>query len=116
MRDGGQVTFCNLTNAASEGLMPSMRLVPVKTAYFEERAVGYGRFYTAKGVNEQIDLLIRVWRDASVRIGMYAVIEMSENDGQYRITNVQQLLDDDGLKVTDITLQRMDDLYDYGEA
>ena len=112
MRDSGKVTFCTLTNTATAGFMPAMRLVVSSEAFFEERAVGYNRFYAAQGVNEQIDLLIRVWRNTSVRIGMYAVLSMSENDGQYRITNVQHLLDEDGLKVTDVTLSRMDELYD----
>ena len=112
MRDSGKATFCTLTNAAQAGYMPAMRLVVSSESYFEERTVGINRYYAAQGVNEQIDLLIRIWRDTSVRIGMYAVLSMSENDGQYRITNVQHLLDDDGLKVTDVTLSRLDNLYD----
>lgn len=96
--------------------MPSMRLVAVTSTYFEERTVGYGRYYAAKGVNEQVDLLVRIWRNTDVRIGMYAVLSMSENNGQYRITNIQHTTDDDGLKVTDITLQRMDDLYEVDDS
>lgn len=46
---------------------------------------------------------------------MYAVLSQSENNGQYRITNVQQMLDEDELKVTDLTLQRMDELYEITE-
>lgn len=111
MRDAGLVQVCNLTNTAQAGLMPNEVLAPVFSDYFEERVVGYGRYYQAKGVNEQIDMLIRVNRTTSARIGMYAVLTMSENDGQYRIIQVQQLLDDDGLKCTDLTLRRMDELY-----
>ena len=69
----------------------------------------------AQGVNERVDMLIRIWRTTEAHIGMYAVLSHSENDGQYRITNVQQMLDEDGLKVTDLTLQRMDDLYEITE-
>jgi hypothetical protein len=35
---------------------------------------------------------------------------------QYRIDNVQHLLNDDGLKVTDLTLKRLEDLYDIDDA
>lgn len=111
MRDAGMVQVCNLTNTAQAGLMPVEVLAPVFSDYFEERVVGYGRYYQARGVNEQVDMLIRCNRTTAARVGMYAVLSMSENDGQYRITQVQQLLDDDGLKCTDLTLTRMDELY-----
>ena len=111
MRDGGLITVCTLQNTAGAGLMPKETLTPVFADYFEERTVGYSRFYQALGVNEQVDLLVRTNRN-SARIGMYAVLSMSDNDGQYRITNVQHILDIDGLKCTDLTLQRMDNLYE----
>ena len=91
--------------------MPVQALVPVTSAYFGERTIGYNRYYAAQGVNQDISLLIRIWR-YPVKIGMYAVLSMSENDGQYRITNVQHLLDDDGLKVTDLTLSALEENYD----
>lgn len=112
MHDAGILTVCGLINRAEAGAMPDMALAKVTAHYYEDRAVGYNRFYAAQGVNEQIDLVSRIWRDTSVRIGMYAVLSQSENDGQYRITNVQHLLDDDGLKVTDLTLSRIEELYD----
>ncbi len=112
MRDAGKVEVCTLQNTAEPGLMPVDRLAPVLADYFEERTIGYNRYYQAQGVNEQIDLLIRINRTTAARIGMYAVLSYSENDGQYRITNVQQLTDEDGLKCTDLTLTRMDTLYD----
>lgn len=117
MMDAGHVRVCSLQNVADAGLMPQDALVTVSEADFEERIVGYGRQYDAKGVNEQVDMLIRIWRDASIRIGMYAVLtsyEGQENaDGdQYRIDNVQQTYDDDGLKTTDLTLSRLNDYYE----
>ena len=71
--------------------------------------VGYGRQYAAMGVNEQVDMLVRIWSDASIRIGRYAVLE---GNSQYRIDNVQQLLVDDGLLVTHLTLTSLDSNYD----
>lgn len=112
MFDAGKVTICELQNTAAAGRMPVNALVPVTAAYFGERMVGYNRYYVAQGVNQQIDLLIRIWRCPAVKIGMFAVLSMSENNGQYRITNVQHLLDDDGLKVTDLTLTRLEENYD----
>lgn len=125
MMDAGIVTICTLENVAEHGNMPKPKLVPLKmdeeelTWQFEERTVGMNRQYQAKGVSERVDMLIRIWR-APVRIGMYAVLtdyEGQENpDGdQYRIDNVQQLIDDNGLKVTDLTLYRLEELYAVSE-
>lgn len=115
MMDAGMVQICSLINDAQPGDMPHMGLSPVTSLYFEERTVGYGRFYAAQGVNEQVDLLIRTWRCSLCRIGMYAVLSQSECDGQYRITNVQHLLSEDGLKCMDLTLERLETNYDIAE-
>lgn len=112
MMDAGHIAVCDLINTGEEGQMPVEMLEIVTEADFEERVIGLTRQYAAKGVNEHIDLLARIWRDGSVRIGMYGVVTDSEYDGQYRITNVQHLLDDDGLKVTDITCERINRNYE----
>ena len=106
--DDGIVIVCKLKNMASAANMPDEHLVPFSQHDYGERTVGYGRQYAAKGVNEQVDMLIRIWQDRSVRIGMYAVID----EDQYRIDNVQHMHDEDCLKVTDLTLRRLENLYD----
>ena len=123
MKDAGSVTICRLVNTSGSGDMPKDVLEPLKddndeilTWQFEERTIGYGRQYNAKSVMERVDMLIRIWR-CPARIGMYAVLtdyegqENPEGD-QYRIDNVQNLLDRNGLKVTDLTLYRMEELYE----
>lgn len=107
--DAGILTLCQLENTAPPGDMPQDRLVPLRKCFYGERTVGYGRQYAARGVNEQVDILARIWQDREARVGMYAVLE---NGGQYRVDNVQQLVDEDGLRVTDLTLERMDALYE----
>lgn len=117
MKDDGIINICDLVNEAAAGSMPKEKLKVLRGHMFEDRIVGYGRQYAAKGVNERVDMQIRIWRDAQVHIGQYALLtdyegQVNENGDQYRIDNVQNLLDDDGLKVTDLTLYRMDDLYE----
>lgn len=115
MKDAGQLTIYGLTNTAENGDMPVEKLIPVTEPLdFEEKAIGFGRQYAAKGANEQVDLLARVWRTPA-RIGQYVTIAYYEgfDDGtQFRIDNVQQVYDDDGLKVTDLTLSRLEEYYD----
>lgn len=111
--DDGTVKICRLENKTESGRMPKEKLAEVSEHFFGERTVGYGRQYAAKGVSQQVDMLIRIWQDRTIRIGMYAVID----GDQYRIDNVQHLYDDDGLRVTDLTLQQLEDLYDVsGES
>lgn len=121
MMDDGIIKICDLTNLAPDGDMPMNQLTVLDSMYFGSRTVGYNRQYAAKGVNEQVDMLVRVWRNNTVHIGMYAVLtnyegQVNESGDQYRIDNVQHLLDDDGLKVTDLTLSRMDELYEITDS
>jgi len=112
MMDAGTLKVCALTNTADNGAMPVEVLTPVASSYYEDRVVGYGRYFAARGVNEQVDLTVRSWRLPEARAGMYAVLSDGENDGQYRIIQVQHLLNDDGLKVTDLSLSRLEDNYE----
>jgi len=115
MMDAGTLTVCSLTNVADNGAMPVEILTPVASSYYEDRVVGYGRYFAAKGVNEQVDLTVRSWRLPEARAGMYAVLSDGENDGQYRIVQVQHLLNEDGLKVTDLSLARLEAYYELAD-
>lgn len=106
--DDGIVTICRVENKSVNGNMPKPVLVAVSSTNFGERTVGYGRQYSAKGVAEQVDMLVRIWQDRTVRIGMCAVIDGE----QYRIQNVQHLYEKAGLKMTDLSLQRLEEFYE----
>lgn len=112
--DAGKLTLCTLKEKEERkpGSMPQESLVPGETCFYGERTVGYNRQYAAMGVNERIDMIARIWQNRAARAGMYALLDNGE---QYRITFAQQLLDDDGLRVTDLTLERLDKLYDVSE-
>lgn len=117
--DDGLVQFCNLTNTADAGGMPVYTLSEVgEPQSFAEITVGMTRQYLAKGVDEQIDMMIQVWPEAvRPRIGQIAVLtfyeyQEEETGDQYRITNVQRVDSDDGLQFFQLTLQRLEDNYD----
>lgn len=107
--DSGVLFACTLTNTAGNGAKPNMALSPYYKAWYGERTVGYNRQYLAKGVNEQVDLLVRILQNRGIRIGDYAVLGNGE---QFRITNVSQIIDDNNLRYTDLTLQRLDENYE----
>lgn len=110
--DTGILNLYSLSNTAENGRMPVEKLVLFDTAYYGERTVGYNRLYAAKGVNQRIDKLIRIWRNEDVEVNNYVILE---DKNQYRIDAVQHLYDDDGLKVTDLTLSRLEKFYDVAE-
>lgn len=112
MMDAGIVTICDLKNTAEAGDMAKYQLVEVSKAYYANRTMSYRRAYAARGANEQIDLLIRIWRDPSIRMGQYAVLSDSQDDGQYQVTLIQHTVDEDNLQVSDLTLRRVDQLYE----
>ncbi len=107
--DTGILSIYTLENTAENGHMPVEELVLLETAYYGERTVGYNRLYAAKAVNQSVDKLVRIWRNENISAGMYVLLEDSY---QYRIDTVQHLYDDDGLKVTDLTLSRLEKNYE----
>lgn len=118
LRDDGLVTVCTLENMAESGDMPVYRLIGIFTQYYGERQISLTRSYLARGVDEQVDMVIRIADDGyRPRIGQFAVLRFysgQENDAgdQYRITLVQPLTDEDGLRCYDLTLSRMEENYD----
>lgn len=85
MFDSGTIKVCTLTNISLNGRMPKEVLTVMNKYWFEMRTIGINRQYLAKGVNEQVDLVVRVPRDDKIRIGQYAVLG---NGDQFRIIHV----------------------------
>lgn len=121
--DDGVMYICTLTNTAKKGGMPKETLTRTKKYWFGQRSVGYNRQYAAMGVNQRVDMLVRIPYDPKITIGMYAVLGNGE---QYRIDNVQMggdytysgtVLTGSGeeLRYTDLTLQRLEALYDVAD-
>lgn len=113
-RHDGIVYLATLTNTADAGDMPKDRLQYVGRFWYEERMIGLQRQYAAKGARERIDMIIRIREfKPAARIGLYAVLG---NGDQFRILNVSRGFDDEhGLKFTELTLERLDRLYDINQ-
>lgn len=108
--DSGLLTICELINIAEPGNKPLQKLNPLAEQWYGERTIGYNRQYAAKSVNEQVDLLVRMWaEDIRPRIGHYVIVD---NETQYRIDNVTLTTDEDGLTVYDMSLARLEKFYD----
>lgn len=109
MLDSGIVRICELVQLQPNGGMPSFRLETKFSVFYGERTVGVTRLYSALGANQKIDALIRVWENRDILVDMFAVME---DGSQFRISEIQHLKDDDGLKVSDLTLEKVGSFYD----
>lgn len=77
--------------------------------YCRERTVGLQRFFTALQVGDRIDAVLEIpGRELISPAGSVAVW----CGQQYRLTQVQHALDDDGLDVTVLSLSRLEADYE----
>lgn len=129
MFDSGVLYICDLVDTAEKGDAPKQQLKRKNKFWFEQRYIGVNRQYLAKGVQEQIDLLVRIHDYQDVSVGQYVVLG---NGDQFRITMVNKgyesmeytrMADKHyyktarivGLNYTELTLQRMEDNYDVAD-
>ena len=113
MFDGGLVKVYKITEISEPGDLPTEGLEFQSVYHFEERSIGMTRNYMAMQSNKQIDRLIRIWQDRAVDVGCVCLItDGIDSDVQYRVASNQHQVNDEGLKVTDLTLEKVGNLYD----
>ena len=106
----GTLRIYSLENTAEPGEMPREMLVPTidEDLYYADRVIGVTRLYAAKGADQQISKLVRIWA-VPVEIGNYVIVDGRD---QYRIDAIQPGRDEEGLKIVDLTLVREENHYD----
>ena len=117
MLDSGTLTVWRGTNTSPAGSMPVLKYAQIWGSYYADRTIGIQRYYTAMQHDNRVDAMVRVQRTYELAPADDRVIlsPYSHQDGNaYRIIQLQQVLDDDGLPVTDLTLER-DDGIDAGQ-
>ena len=93
------------------GSMPVLKYAQIWGSYYADRTIGIQRYYTAMQHDNRVDAMVRVQRTYELKPADDRIIlsPYSHEDGNaYRIIQLQQVLDDDGLPVTDLTLERDD--------
>ena len=117
--DSGELTVWRGANTAPSGGMPVMAYTQIWGSYYQDRTVGVQRWYTAQQHGDRPDMVVRVQRTwalspAADRVTLAPFGWRDGSPGAYKIVQVQQTTDDDGLPVTDLTLER-DDGIDAGK-
>ena len=107
--DDGLLLLCQVKTLSRQGEMPVERLAKGKRLYYSERPVGYNRQYAAARCGVKVDRLVRTWLYKPALQGQwYAVI----GGEQYRVDMITSLTGDDGLRYMDITLSKLEELYE----
>lgn len=110
--DDGILKIYSVENTAEQGMKPVYGLRFKSRHYFGFETVGIQRYYTAMKTNSRISDLVRIWEDRSITAEDICILE----DGkQYKCSFIQHMQDEDGLRITKITLERMNEEYDISE-
>lgn len=110
--DDGILTIYEVTNSAQPGAKPVPALAEKSRHYFEYETLGVTRYYTALQANQQIAAVVDIpgWNDVKT-----TDICVLEDGGQYTVAMVQPTFDEDGLRITKLSLERVSQTYEVPE-
>lgn len=101
--DDGMLRVYSVTNVAEKGDMPKNEPKLKGVFYFEYETVGYGRYYSAMAVKEQIEETVVIDIDRDIHTNDMVKFE----DGtQMRIVQAQHARDESGMWFTRLSLTR----------
>lgn len=105
--DDGIIRIYSLVDTAYNGEKPNLQLSDTCTRHcFSYETVGFHRFYTAMEAKQRVDDVVRIYQDRMIRADQN--IAELEDGTQFKIILVQHMLDEDGLRITKLTLERME--------
>ena len=109
--DSGELTVWRGVNTSPPGSMPEMRYQSVYKSAYGEKTVGITRWYTGQQHGDRPDMVVQVQRTYGLKSGTDLVTlapYTHEDTGPYRINQIQQVMNEENLPMTDLTLQRED--------
>ncbi len=107
--DDGILAICDVINAAPPGKKPVYALKEKAAYYYGYEKLGVTRYYQAKQADQQVECVVAVpgWEDIKT-----TDICVLEGGVQYKIAMVQPGKDDNGLRMTELSLERIDQSYE----
>lgn len=106
--DDGILKVYSVENVAEPGMKPVYGLKFKSEHFFAFETVGIQRYYTAMQANSKVTDLVRIWEDREVT---GKDIRILEDKRQYECSFVQHMKDEEGLRITKITLERLEKEY-----
>lgn len=107
--DEGILNIYSMGNIADKGEKPRYMLSLKSQHYYGYDTLGINRYYTALQANQQIEAVVNIpeWHDININD-----ICTLENGFQYQIRMIQPGFDDNNLKFTKLSLERLGENYD----
>lgn len=111
--DDGILTIYAVANTAQPGQMPVEGLEEKEKYYYGFDTLGINRYYTALQAQQQIEAVVNIpgWGDIAA-----TDVCALDNDDQFRIVMRQPTLDDNGLRITKLSLERINEKYAINPA
>ena len=110
--DDGVMKFYKLKNTAPDGAMPNEELEFLCEEKYAISALGVTRYYAAQQAGVQIQNVIDIYLNPNIKVNDIAVDEF---ENQTRISMIQ-LVEDDGLRIMRLTLERIDHCYEFSSS
>ena len=107
--DDGILKIYTVQNTAANGNKPVKGLVLKQKFYFGFDVLGYNRYYTALQAKEQIEFVVNIpgWEELDP-----LDVVVLEDGKPYRMSLIQPMHDDMGLRITKLSLVRISENYD----
>lgn len=110
--DSGIATIWRLETVSRPGEMPKGTYSrEYYKSYYGEKTVGFARYWAAKAHDMQASLMIEIQRNGGINTADRCELDSYMDTGVsgfYKIVQVQHLNNEDGLPVTDLTLERIE--------
>lgn len=109
--DDGELKIYSVTDTAEPGAMPVKTPTLKSTHYYRFETIGVTRFYQALQADQQISNVVVVpdWHD--IKTTDFCVLDGGTAE-PFEISFVQPTYDEDRLKITKLTLGKVDQSYD----
>lgn len=106
--DDGIVRIYSVKNKAEPGNKPKEQLKYKENFCFGYEKIGLTRHYNAAAADEKVDEVIHIHQDRNIHAKDIAIME---DDMQYKINFVQHGEDEDGLRISILSLERIGEEY-----
>ncbi|GFI71515.1 hypothetical protein IMSAG250_00720 [Clostridiales bacterium] len=110
--DDGIAKVYSTQNIALPGEMPESKLVFKTRFCFSYYELGITRFYYAMKNGQNISAVIESYFDTSVAVNDVVVLE---DGAQYIVRMVQPTINENGLRIMRISLERIEQNYEFAE-
>lgn len=114
--DAGTLTVWRGDNSSPPGGMPALSYQQIWGGAYGEKTVGVTRFYNAMQAGDRVDAVVQTQRTYNLRAAEDLVLLFPyshREEKAYRITQLQQVTDEDGNPRTELSLERTEIDADY---